>query len=73
MAPRQAIIFIGGDAPHDNAHAFVMSDAAPDAAGWAALAEDVGAGLGEQAASVTAASAPPAASSQWRLCRSGVC
>lgn len=31
MAPRQAIIFIGGDAPHDNAHAFVMSDIAPDA------------------------------------------
>lgn len=31
MASRQAIIFIGGDAPHDNAHAYVMTDAAPDA------------------------------------------
>ena len=31
MAPRQAIIFIGGDPPHDNAHAFVMSDADPHA------------------------------------------
>ena len=31
MAPRQAIIYIGGDAPHDNAHAFVTTGVPHDA------------------------------------------